>query len=77
MAAHAFWFGEDQGRYVITVPAAEAARIVDRAHSAGVPAREIGTTGGTDLVLDGEPIPVAKLSEAFERWLPAYMAGAV
>ena len=54
MAAHAFWFGEDQGRYVITVPAAEAARIVDRAHSAGVPAREIGTTGGTDLVLDGE-----------------------
>ncbi len=46
MAAHAFWFGEDQGRYVVTVHAAEAARIVDRAHSAGVPAREIGTTGG-------------------------------
>jgi phosphoribosylformylglycinamidine synthase len=75
MAAHAFWFGEDQARYVVTVNAAEGARIIDRARAAGVPARELGTTGGDALALAGErPVPVAKLSEAFEGWLPGYMA---
>ena len=78
LAAHAFWFGEDQARYVVTVHAAEAGRIMDRARAAGVPVREIGTTGGDALTIAGErPVPVAKLSEAFEGWLPAYMSAAV
>ncbi len=78
LAAHAFWFGEDQARYVVTVHAAEAGRIMDRARAAGVPVREIGTTGGAALTIAGErPVPVAKLSEAFEGWLPAYMSAAV
>ena len=47
-----------------------------RAESAGVPAREIGNTGGDALTIAGErPILVAKLREAFEGWLPAYMGG--
>ena len=41
-----------------------------------MPVREIGTTGGDALTLAGErPIPVAKLRERFEGWLPAFMAG--
>ena len=76
MVAHAFWFGEDQARYVVTADPGKAARILDRAQAAGVPVRELGTTGGDALVLAGErPIPVAILRESSEGWLPAFMAG--
>jgi len=76
LAAHAFWFGEDQARYVVTVAADVAETIMARARAAGVPARQVGITGGDALTLEGErPILVAKLREPFEGWLPAYMAG--
>src|ERR687887_199708 len=77
VAAHAFWFGEDQARYVVTVAPGVAETVLARAHAAGVPARQVGLTGGDALTLEGErPILVAKLRERFEGWLPAYMAGA-
>jgi len=75
--AHGFWFGEDQARYVLAVPAGKAAKVATRARAAGIPVRWLGTTGGDALTLAGErPILVAKLCESFEGWLPAYMAGA-
>jgi phosphoribosylformylglycinamidine synthase len=75
LAAHAFWFGEDQSRYVATLPPGEADKVVDRARAAGVPVRSLGTTRGDALTLAGEhPILVTKLRESFEGWLPAYMA---
>ncbi len=74
--AHAFWFGEDQARYVATVHAGAVDAIVARAALAGVPVAWIGSTGGETLVIAGQrPILVEALSERFERWLPAYMAG--
>ena len=77
IAAHAFWFGEDQGRYVATVKPSLAERIMQRARSAGIPVRQLGFTGGDALtVQDEHPILVAKLRERFEGWLPAYMAAA-
>jgi phosphoribosylformylglycinamidine synthase len=77
IAPHAFWFGEDQGRYIVTVSAAGAERIIQRGTAAGIPVRQIGLTGGDALTLEGErPILIAKLRERFEAWLPAYMAGA-
>jgi len=76
IAAHAFWFGEDQARYVVTVPAGKADAVLARAREAGVLVARLGVTGGDALTLVGErPILVAKLSEAFEGWLPGYMAG--
>jgi phosphoribosylformylglycinamidine synthase len=76
LAAHAFWFGEDQGRYIVTVKAAVAEKTMHRARSAGVPVRQLGFTGGDALtVQDEDPLPIAKLRERFESWLPAYMAG--
>ena len=76
LAAHAFWFGEDQGRYVVTVDAGVAEKMMMRARAAGVSARQIGLTGGDALTLQDErPILVAKLRERFEGWLPRYMAG--
>jgi phosphoribosylformylglycinamidine synthase len=77
IAAQAFWFGEDQARYVVTADPGMAMRIVDRAKLAGVPAREIGITGGDSLTVSGErPIPVMRLREASEGWLPGYMSAA-
>jgi phosphoribosylformylglycinamidine synthase subunit PurL len=75
-AAHGFLFGEDQGRYVVTTRAVDAAILVDEARAAGVPLLRIGTTGGDALTLPGEaPILVADLATASESWFPAFMAG--
>jgi phosphoribosylformylglycinamidine synthase subunit PurL len=76
LQAHAFWFGEDQARYVVTVAEGEAEKVMARARAAGIPARRLGLTGGDALTLQDErPILVAKLRERFEGWLPAYVAG--
>jgi phosphoribosylformylglycinamidine synthase subunit PurL len=73
VAAHAFWFGEDQGRYLIT--ARDARGIAERAQAAGVPLTEIGATGGRALALAGErPLRIDDLVRRFEAWLPAFMA---
>jgi phosphoribosylformylglycinamidine synthase len=74
--AHAFWFGEDQSRYVVTVPAAQIDAVIARVEAAAAPVRRLGITGGDALMLPGErPMLVANLRERFESWLPAYMAG--
>jgi phosphoribosylformylglycinamidine synthase II len=75
LPAHAFWFGEDQARYVVTAKNADV--VMQRARAAGVSVVRLGATGGTVLAVDGErPLPVADLKKHFEAWLPAYMAGA-
>ncbi len=74
--AHAYWFGEDQARYVVAVAAAAADAVLARARDASVLVSRIGTTGGDALTLHGErALPVSALSERSEAWLPAYMAG--
>jgi phosphoribosylformylglycinamidine synthase len=73
----AFWFGEDQARYVVTVRESNAAAVLNLAGNTRVPLRRIGTTGGDELTLPaGRPILIAKLLARFENWLPFYMAGA-
>ncbi len=70
---HAFWFGEDQARYVVTAQDAEA--VVQLATVAGVPLLRLGATGGRALVIaDERPLRVGDLVSRFEDWLPAYMA---
>jgi len=74
--SHAHWFGEDQARYVITVPAERAEAVLARARAVSVPVWTIGKTGGDALTLAGErPILVTILRKRFESWLPTYMAG--
>jgi phosphoribosylformylglycinamidine synthase len=75
LAPHAFWFGEDQARYLVTVRNDAVEALVARAASAGVPVRQLGSTHGTALTVPNErPIVVAALAARFEAWLPAYMA---
>jgi phosphoribosylformylglycinamidine synthase subunit PurL len=42
-------FGETQGRVVISVAPAQASKVLGQAKILGVPARQIGVVGGTDL----------------------------
>ena len=66
--AHAYWFGEDQARYLVTVPAERAEAVLERARAASVPVWRIGATGGDALTLGGErPIAVKLLSERFRE----------
>jgi phosphoribosylformylglycinamidine synthase subunit PurL len=75
---HAYWFGEDQARYIVTVPAAEAGLVLAKMKGAGVPCARIGTTGGDAIAVAGEAeVAVNSLRSAFEHWLPAYMSGKV
>jgi phosphoribosylformylglycinamidine synthase II len=74
-APHAFLFGEDQGRYLLAVPAHEEAAILMEAEQADVPALKIGTVGGSQLTATRYyTISLSELRRAHEGWLPAYMA---
>ncbi|MFC6048675.1 AIR synthase-related protein, partial [Methylobacterium hispanicum] len=75
LPAHAYLFGEDQGRYLIAVEADAASDILYSASSQGIDAAVVGVTGSDRLTLPGgETISVADLRQANENWLPAYMA---
>ncbi|MBI3419530.1 MAG: phosphoribosylformylglycinamidine synthase II, partial [Proteobacteria bacterium] len=63
----AFWFGEDQARYVICLPA--GAKLPQ-----DVPAQEIGTLGGSEIKLGGRAlVSINRLRETHARPLPAMM----
>ncbi|MGR6469254.1 phosphoribosylformylglycinamidine synthase subunit PurL [Rhizobium sp. PAMB 3182] len=74
--AHALLFGEDQGRYVIAVPADLANFVCASAEGSGIFFRRIGTVEGTSLVVDDLiSLPVSRLHDAHESWFPSYMDG--
>jgi len=77
MPAHAFWFGEDQARYIVATEPDKTGAILAAAQNAGVACRRFGETGGLTLTLGGETaILLSDLVGNFEDWLPDYMAGA-
>ena len=58
LPAHAAWFGEDQGRYVLEAAPELAEEIIERARLLALPARVVGRVGGDALALKGEaPLP--------------------
>ena len=70
-----FWFGEDQARYIIAAPFAEAEKIVAEARAAFITVAELGKTGGDAVTLDGkDSVKVSALKQGFEGWFPSYMA---
>ena len=67
----AFWFGEDQARYLCAVPADSADNFVLKAAMAGLQASRLGIFGGEDMILDGrDRLGVAILSALSEATLP-------
>ncbi len=72
--AHAFLFGEDQGRYLIATE--DASAIVAAGHLAGLNIALAGQAGGTDFAChELFRIPLAQLRAAHEGWMPAFMGG--
>jgi phosphoribosylformylglycinamidine synthase len=74
---HAWLFGEDQARYVISAGAAPAKTIIDDATKANIPIYSIGLSGGATLTLGvTDAISLKELQRAHEDWLPHYMEAA-
>jgi phosphoribosylformylglycinamidine synthase subunit PurL len=72
----AAFFGEDQGRYLVTVPAGAEETLAERAMEAEVPLHRIGETRGTELRFGrARPVSVQALRERHEGWFPRFMAG--
>jgi phosphoribosylformylglycinamidine synthase II len=74
------FFGEDQGRYVVTLnldpQGEEILAVWDEAKALGIHAPWIGTTGGVELKLgESRAIPVTELKSAHESWFPRFMDG--
>jgi phosphoribosylformylglycinamidine synthase subunit PurL len=73
--AHAHWFGEDQGRYVVSTDDPNA--VMEMVAASGARAFKLGTVVDEPrLTLDGEVlISLDDLRSAHEAWLPRFMAG--
>ena len=70
---NAYFFGEDQARYIVET--ADPETIFEAARAAGVSAYAIGSVGGVALTLPGTgAISVDALRTANKAWLPDYMA---
>ncbi len=73
IAPHAWWFGEDQGCYVVSV--LEPSAFIVEASVADLPTRRLGRTGGTGLKLaDGATISLEDLTSEHNRFFPAWMS---
>lgn len=76
LVSHAYWFGEDQARYLVTVPETEAGRVLAKMRGCEVSCVRIGTTGGDAIAIAGETtVSIESLRTSHERWLPDYMGG--
>jgi phosphoribosylformylglycinamidine synthase II len=71
--AHCFLFGEDQARYLVATQDPEG--LIAEAEAQGVRALVAGEVGGEAFgSRELFSIPLARLRETHEGWLPAYMA---
>ena len=68
-----WFFGEDQGRYIVACPRSAANKIADRAKAVGSIARWLGETGGEMLRLDKSEIAISTLRDLHEGGFPAMM----
>ena len=67
-----FWFGEDQGRYLVTVR--DPLSFEQKAKAAGVIVGKLGETTGQGVTVAGKTVDLTTLRNAHENWLPSYMA---
>jgi phosphoribosylformylglycinamidine synthase subunit PurL len=72
--AHFYLFGEDQARYLIATPDAEA--LIAKANAAGLHACVAGQAGGDAFASAAGlfSVPLQTLRDAHEGWMPGFMA---
>jgi phosphoribosylformylglycinamidine synthase len=71
-----FFFGEDQARYILAVPAEHTQDILDEARDHGIFVTALGKTHGEKSlrITDEGEIALADLRSGFESWFPNYMS---
>ncbi len=70
---HAWAFGEDQARYIVTTSDPE--EMLERAEKSGVYATLAGTVEGQELTIGtAHSISVAELKDVHENWMPDFMS---
>ena len=73
--AGSFWFGEDQGRYVISIAASDSEALLADLAAKGIAAYQIGIATGKEISIAGDgSLPLEQLSEEFEAYLPNLLA---
>jgi len=73
---HAWLFGEDQARYLISVDQYSINPIIATAKDNGIEARVVGKVGGTQVKADGGfDVSLERLRSKHEAWLPELMEG--
>ena len=70
----AYWFGEDQARYVLAVDSSQTAGILATATSRKLPICKLGITQDSTLACGDEAIKISDLIQTHEAWLQEYMA---
>ena len=74
ISPQAFFFGEDQSRYLITMNKDKTEAFEKRAKQSSIVFTKLGLTGGKKLILNGNIImSVEALCHIHEDWLPTYM----
>lgn len=73
---HAFFFGEDQGRYLIAASVEHAESIREAAEAANVTVSVVGIAGGDAVSFNGgDTAALADLRAAHQAFMPRLMAG--
>jgi len=74
LPAHAILFGEDQGRYILSVNKEKSLEILSAAKAQNIQIRELGFAHGMSLLIEGgDEVKLDDLRQAHENWLPQYM----
>jgi phosphoribosylformylglycinamidine synthase len=75
-------FGEDQGRYLVTVTDGDDHRVIDRAKAAGLQVVWLGVVGGDEICIGDGPelhnfgvVSLNELRRAHEGFFPDLMGG--
>ncbi|MHB8873873.1 MAG: phosphoribosylformylglycinamidine synthase subunit PurL [Myxococcaceae bacterium] len=77
MPLHAFLFGEDASRVVVSYAPEAESRIAGACQAAAVPFKAIGTVTGAELVVEGVlRLTVETLSKAYRSGIPSVLGGA-
>ncbi|MEL7172446.1 MAG: AIR synthase-related protein, partial [Pseudomonadota bacterium] len=69
----AWFFGEDQARYLLAIDPGHLSAVLAMAGEARVPAEAVGRTGGDVVALGREHLPLTRLAEAHANALPRLM----
>lgn len=70
-----FWFGEDQGRYVVSVASGQEDSLIAELAEKGIPAFHLGVVSGSEITIENNgSLPLTQLSAKFEAYLPNLLA---